>query len=219
MYFPNHFMVVDPFVSPLISPSFFSLSTAGSRCFTRLLATGRERPRQMASSTDRYCSSMPAPHSLPHHLLPPCSSLRRSSLALNGSTTACKPPTTLPRRRRGPNTRIERCRADRAAGMAGSSSSQSYPWPPRPDLETARHELHGRTSHGRSSMRGREKLTCLKPLKKREVPHHEQSSQPEERGAEEEGASRVEVESTTLGEEQHGIEHPRDDGVHPRHAS
>jgi hypothetical protein len=50
----------------------------------------------MASSTDRYCSSMPAPHSLPHHLLPPCSSLRRSSLALNGSTTACRPPTTLP---------------------------------------------------------------------------------------------------------------------------
>jgi hypothetical protein len=50
--------------------------------------------------------------SLPQHLLPPTSSLHRSSPALDSSTTVCSPPTTLPRTAVGaPTPRIEQCYA------------------------------------------------------------------------------------------------------------
>jgi hypothetical protein len=92
MYFSNYFVVVGPPCHPSHLPCLYFLSTSGSRCSTLLLTMGREAPPDGLLSRPLLLVNPDPSDSLPQHLLPPCSSLHRSSPALDSSTMVCSPP-------------------------------------------------------------------------------------------------------------------------------
>jgi hypothetical protein len=122
-------------------------------------------PPQPAATTSQSRPLSLPPAAFTPALLLPSPELTSARQQHNGVQSP-KPPCMVP-----PTPKIEHhcaaqsihgaprlARHDRAAGMAGSSGSQSHPWPSWSDLEAAGHELHGRTSDGRSSMRGRRRV-------------------------------------------------------------